>query len=83
MTPFLSYFFLPSLLPSRTGGTIGGTAVLGVTGDVGGRASGAELIECTARLWVCESVRFAEGVGLRVFVNVTDIENGSPAKKAD
>lgn len=56
--------------------------VLGVPGDVGGRARGAELIECAFRLcaWEWEMARDGPGSGERVFVNVIVTEKGSPAK---
>ena len=54
-------------------------AGLGGTGDVGGRASGAELTECAARL--CDATRLlcVAAFGFRVFVNVIDTASGSPA----
>lgn len=55
--------------------------VRGVPGEVGGRASGAELIEWAPRLWVC-GLDGPES-GDRVFLNVTVTENGSPAKYDD
>ena len=54
--------------------------VLGVPGDVGGLARGAELIEWAARLCVCDTVRGGTESGVRVFVKVIVTENGSPAK---
>ncbi len=57
----------------------------GVPGEVGRGARGAELMECDARLCVCELGLLdppASGVD-RVLVNVTLTEKGSPAKKAD
>lgn len=53
----------------------------GVPGDVGGLANGAELMECAARLCVCdEAVRGGGASGDLVFVNVIRTANGSPAK---
>lgn len=60
----------------------------GVPGDVGGRAIGAELIECAARLCEYEpdavrGLRCAPGApasGERVFVKVMVTAKGSPAK---
>lgn len=49
MRPLRSYFFF-DLFASRAEASMGGIAVRGVTGDVGGRARGAELMECAARL---------------------------------
>ena len=73
-------FFLTGwsfVLVARKG--ITGTAVLGVPGDVGGLASGAELIEWAAR--VCVKDRGEEDeLGERVLMNVMVTENGSPAK---
>lgn len=64
-----------------------GTAVRGVTGDVGGRARGTELIECAARLCACvlvDAVLLDDALtAVRVFVKVTVTTKGSPAKNAD
>lgn len=58
-----------------------GIMARGVPGDVGGLANGAELMECAARLCVCdEAVRGGGASGARVFVNVIRTVNGSPAK---
>ena len=59
-----------------------GTDVLGVTGDVGGFANGARLIEWAARLCACAPALFAD-FDVRVFVKVTVTEKVSPAKNAD
>jgi len=55
-------------------------ALRGVPGDVGGRARGAELMECTPRLRLYELVLDGPASGERVLVNVIATENGSPAK---
>lgn len=55
-------------------------ALRGVPGDVGGRASGAELIECAPRLCVCGLALDGPTSGERAFVKVILTENVSPAK---
>lgn len=65
-------------------GAYTGVGARGVRGEVGGLASGAELIECAARLCVDMEGRGAFVVaGCRVFVKVTVTEKGSPAKYED
>lgn len=80
----------PFLLAVRDGGrdkgdgVYAGVTALGVRGDVGGLARGAELMECAARLCAFTEGRGAAAVvGGRVFVNVTVTANGSPAKYDD
>ena len=58
-------------------------ALRGVPGDVGGRASGAELIEWAPRLCVCGLGLDGPASGECVLVNVIVTENGSPAKYDD
>jgi hypothetical protein len=61
-----------------------GTAALrGGPGEVGGLASGAELMECEPRLCDNELGLTETASGDRVFVKVIFTENGSPAKKDD
>jgi hypothetical protein len=74
MNPFLT----GTSSPFGRGG-MGVTRVRGVPGDVGGRARGAELIECAPRRWEGREVDGVEE-GVRVFVKVIVTENGSPAK---
>lgn len=78
--------------PFRTGASVlllaraarGATGVtLGVPGEVGGRESGAELMECAPRLWPYTDGFEGPASAFRVFVNVIVTENGSPAKYAD
>jgi hypothetical protein len=76
-SPFLTILSFP--LDARV--DVARTGVRGVPGDVGGRASGAELMECAAR--VCEYNLWGGDSGERVFVNVIVAENGSPAKYED
>lgn len=76
MKPLLEILVSP--LWPRVG--VVGIAVRGVPGDVGGLASGAELIECAPRLCVCDCKRIGNDSALRVFVKVMDTEKGSPAK---
>lgn len=61
--------------------------VLGVPGDVGGLAIGAELIEWAPRLCVCDSDLWEAATaalsGDRVFVKVIVTVKGSPAKYED
>jgi len=78
--PLLSRLF-PA--PPLVEGCNTGTAVLGVTGDVGGLANGAELMECEPRLCEAESVRFTASLLDLRFVNVISTENCSPAKYED
>lgn len=52
---------------------------LGMPGDVGGLARGAELMEWAPRLCVLFLV-LGDDSGVRVFVNVIVTVNGSPAK---
>jgi hypothetical protein len=52
----------------------------GGPGEVGGLASGAELMECDPRLCEFEFGLLETASGERVFVNVTLTEKGSPAK---
>lgn len=63
---------------------VGGIPVdgLGIPGDVGGLASGAELMEWEPRLCVLLLLLLLAlgDSGVRVFVNVIVTVNGSPAK---
>lgn len=81
MSPRLAEF--PFVLFSSREDTSTGTAVRGVMGDVGGRASGAELMECAARLCECEADLLTGAFAVRMFVKVTVTAKLSPAKKAD
>ena len=76
MSPFLAILAPP--LFACVG--IAGTGVRGVPGEVGGLASGAELMEWAPRLCVYDEVRTGKNSGLRVLVKVIVTENGSPAK---
>jgi hypothetical protein len=58
-------------------------ALRGVPGEVGGRASGAELMECAPRLCVGAVTLEGPASDVRVFVNVIVTEKGSPAKYDD
>jgi hypothetical protein len=74
MRPFLVAGSFP--LGARVGIAVAG--VRGVPGDVGGRESGAELMEWDARVW--EKDLGGGASGKRVFVKVIVTENCSPAK---
>jgi hypothetical protein len=75
-SPFLTG--VSSIVRERVGNAE--TGVVGMPGEVGGRAKGAELIEWAPRLWEWGADLVGAGSEVLVLVKVMVTENDSPAK---